>query len=1051
MKCSSKKHIYLWIVVCVLLSTYFGANTKIVHAEHTIYQLPVGKETQPTSTQVSSIVVHYLPYSPSVGRIRVNRTGILYQDYYTQLGFSSVQRDYCNGYSSSFCLGNNGEYHDYHDKFNYDRGAIDFRLPQGSAVLASAPGTVIRATAATSTAPAQISIRHADGTVSVYLHINNFRVNTTDKAIVQGGQHIADVGPKDSFSTGPHLHYALFFGGVEIKAKFSDADAKQYGSTEGYLLPSRTGYHESFYMSQNDGTNNPPAELSFSNGRSQITINSSSVNLQICADNLAGKRVYATVYRAASGGYPEIYRLVDTTTSSECVTFSDLDGTGDTFAGVSYYTVASLNPISVADGQNQRTSCYSATGGKQLCDSIQRVEANSLAFTGASSLLEITQTATNLNVCADNLLGKTVYVTLYRDSYAGYSSKIWRYQKIASSTCQSFSDMDGTGDTFSGVTYYTVASLNPISDSDAISKRNACYNVTGQKQLCDANQRGYSGTLFESGYSTLEITQAAVNLHVCAANLNGKSVKATLYRDAYNGYASKIWNYEKQANSNCVDFSDMDGVGDTFSGITYYTVSSLNIITDTDASSKRTSCYPATGGAQLCDSGGRGTTAPICYTLTTAANPVESGGVEVSPLNSDGCPAGSYKSGTTVTITAKPTSGYTFQSWSGATGGSMTTISITANKSLTANFSNAQYNTNWMPDSVFTGELNIEISQIRNFLSSQGSCLASPIQDSDGQIIDVPKLVYEASQRYDINPKVILATMQKEQSAITRCPSSTARAFLMGANVPSTARAQIDLGTKYFRDYLTELQNTGHTRSGWMVGIPKTTVDGVTVTPASRAVAALFTYTPYAGTVWGGNNNSIGGTQLFKSAWDLFKFDQPFAPPDCFMLNTFNTPEKGGMILASESPNCDGTKYIDGTELTLYADTDLGYDFSHWSGDVSSTNSWINLVMNSDLSVTSEYTQQPCYSLTASVLPSGSGKIQFDPLPNCSEDLYYENTEVTVTATAAGGFRFVNWEGDLVSNNHAEIMLINQNRTIRANFEIGNSFWSWIYLPMITR
>lgn len=1038
--------------VFVFLFASLGDPNHLVYGSQSASQYPASNSSKPEAILTSSTVVHYLPYSPSAGKVRVSRTGLLYRTYYSQLDYPTVDRSDCRGYSASFCYGYDGEYHDYNDKPSYDRGAIDFGLPQGSAVLASASGVVIRATPATNSDPAQISIRHADGTVSVYLHISNFLVNTRDKAYVQGGQQIASVGPKDNFSTAPHLHYALFFNGVEIMARFADADAKQYGSTEGYLLPSRRGYHESYYQSQNTGANNPPPEFIFSNGRSQTTINTDAINLQVCADNLAGKKVYATIYRPTSGSSPALYRSVDTMASSSCVTFTDLDGIGDTLPGITYYTVASLNPISSSDGQSQRTSCYSATGGKQLCDSVQRVDTSSLTFSGGSSSFEITQSAANLNVCANNLPGKTVYVTMYRDAYAGYSAKIWRYQKIASSTCQSFTDMDGAGDTFSGVTYYSVASLNPISDSDATSKRTSCYSATGQKQLCDAAQRGYSGVVFESGYSTLEITQSSVNLQVCAANLSGKSVKATLYRDAYGSYPAKIWNYEKVANSNCVTFLDMDGAGDTFSGITYYTVASLNVISDTDASSKRTSCYTATGGAQLCDAGGRGTTAPACYTLTTSANPAAGGGVEVSPLNSDGCPAGSYKSGTEVTLTAKPTSGYTFQSWTGVTGGSVTTISITANKSVTANFTNAQYNTNWMPDSVFTGELTVTISQIRNFLASQGSCMASPIQDSDGKIIDVPTLVYEASKRYDINPKVILATMQKEQSAITRCPSSAARAFLMGANVPSTARAQIDLGTKYFRDYLTELQTTGRTRSGWMVGVPKTTVDGVTVSPASRAVAALFTYTPYAGTVWGGNNASIGGTQLFKSAWDLFNFDQPFGPSACFSLTTSSTAEEGGIISVSEAPNCEGTKYLDGTQLTLYAEPTFGYEFLQWSGDISSTNSWVDVVMTNDHEVIAELTHQPCYNLFIEVFPANSGSVQIDPPPNCSGSQYVENTEVTVIASPASGFHFTSWGGGLISKNPVEVLFTEQDLSILANFEAGaDSPSQQIYLPLITR
>ena len=989
------------------------------------------EETQTLEYETKSTVVHYLPYSPSVGKVRVSRTGLLYKDYYIQLGYSFVSQSYCSNVTNAFCLGNNGEFHDYQDSASYERGAIDFGSPLtiGSDVLASSSGVVIKRS---SIAPANIAIQHPDGTISYYYHIYNFKVNLNDNVV--GGQKIAEVAPKDDYSTAPHLHYALFSGGKEIKVRFADADAKQYGSVEGYLLPSRPYYHESFYQSQNTITNSPPALLSFVNGSSQIGINSSSVNLEICASNLSGKKVYATLYRAPYDQYSALFKSYEITANSNCVTFADMDGAGDTLAGVTYYTVASLNPISQTDAQSKRTACYSATGSKQLCDGIQRKIDSTFSFSNGSSNLAVTQSAANLEVCADNMSGKTVYVTMYRDAYSGYSSRIWRYQKSASANCLTFSDMDGSGDTFAGVTYYTVASLNPISDSDASSKRTSCYSATAGKQLCDAAQRTYSGTVFDSGYSNLEITQTAVNLQVCSANLIGKNVRATLYRDAYAGYLAKIWNYEKQASSSCVTFSDMDGSGDTFTGVTYYTVASLNTISDADASSKRTSCYSATGGAQLCDSGMRGTAPTTCYTLTTNSNPSGGGGVEVSPISSEGCATGSYKSGTSVTLSAKPNSGYAFQSWSGASGSSTTTISISSNSNVTANFSSAEYNLNWMPDSVFTGELDTSINQIRKFLSENNSCLAIPINDVDGISIDISSLVFEASQKYEINPKVILATMQKEQSAITKCPNNTALAFLMGANIPSTARAQIDLSTKYFRDYLSEIQTNGFTRSGWTTNVPKTTVDGVIVTPYSRAVAALFTYTPYAGIGWGGNNSSIGGTYLFKSSWDMFDFDQPFPPPECFVLNLNNPDSERGEILVSSPPNCGDGKYTDGTQLSIYADPNFGYLFDHWEGDYSGNESYLNITMNTNVSITANFSSLSCYKLNLGVNPINTGSVSFDPPPNCSGGQYVVDTNVTIIASPYVGYEFSGWSDDFSGNNYLEVILMNSNKNIIANF-----------------
>ena len=67
------------------------------------------------------------------------------------------------------------------------------------------------------------------------------------------------------------------------------------------------------------------------------------------------------------------------------------------------------------------------------------------------------------------------------------------------------------------------------------------------------------------------------------------------------------------------------------------------------------------------------------YTLTTSAT---NGTITLNP------PGGVYNAGTVVTVTAIPSSGYAFTNWSGDLAGPMnpTTITMTGNKSVTANF-----------------------------------------------------------------------------------------------------------------------------------------------------------------------------------------------------------------------------------------------------------------------------------------------------------------------------------------------------------------------------
>jgi uncharacterized repeat protein (TIGR02543 family) len=73
------------------------------------------------------------------------------------------------------------------------------------------------------------------------------------------------------------------------------------------------------------------------------------------------------------------------------------------------------------------------------------------------------------------------------------------------------------------------------------------------------------------------------------------------------------------------------------------------------------------------------------FTLTTSVQPTGGGSISLSPSG------GTYDSGTVVTVTASPASGYSFSNWSGgATGTSKSvTVTMTGNKSVTANFLSA--------------------------------------------------------------------------------------------------------------------------------------------------------------------------------------------------------------------------------------------------------------------------------------------------------------------------------------------------------------------------
>ncbi len=111
-----------------------------------------------------------------------------------------------------------------------------------------------------------------------------------------------------------------------------------------------------------------------------------------------------------------------------------------------------------------------------------------------------------------------------------------------------------------------------------------------------------------------------------------------------------------------------------------------------------TSFPAATGGARQSNSGsfdafvarlsGDLRATSTTYTLTVVVSPAGGGTVTGTGIACPGDCSESFASGTTVTLTAAPSSGYSFSSWSGCTSssGSSCTVTMNSNKTVTATF-----------------------------------------------------------------------------------------------------------------------------------------------------------------------------------------------------------------------------------------------------------------------------------------------------------------------------------------------------------------------------
>jgi len=155
-------------------------------------------------------------------------------------------------------------------------------------------------------------------------------------------------------------------------------------------------------------------------------------------------------------------------------------------------------------------------------------------------------------------------------------------------------------------------------------------------------------------------------------------------------------------------------------------------------------------------------------------------------------------------------------------------------------------------DAEATETQSFDAEGVQAFLEAQASGLAGySAIDTDGVVRRASDIIYNASVRNEVSPRLLLALLQREQSLMTDpSPSQRQLDWATGFGVcdscsmddPSLAKYkgfanQVEdaaAGFKYF------LENGGARKVG-----QATAIDGIPVTPVTNATACLYDYTPH--------------------------------------------------------------------------------------------------------------------------------------------------------------------------------------------------------------
>lgn len=186
-----------------------------------------------------------------------------------------------------------------------------------------------------------------------------------------------------------------------------------------------------------------------------------------------------------------------------------------------------------------------------------------------------------------------------------------------------------------------------------------------------------------------------------------------------------------------------------------------------------------------------------------------------------------------------------------------------------------------LSNSEMTDYNSMDISAIQRFLDKREGTLDTYIcTDKEGNLKTATQAFYEIAQRWMINPKYLLALVQKEMSLLTHPnPEQNRYDLATGYGCPDSGGCderwrgfykQVNSAAAQFRYYLDNIKEFTYQPD-------KTySIDGQVVTPKNLATASLYNYTPHISgnkNLWNIWNNYFGkkwpdGTLLRSSSTD---------------------------------------------------------------------------------------------------------------------------------------------------------------------------------------
>ena len=453
-----------------------------------------------------------------------------------------------------------------------------------------------------------------------------------------------------------------------------------------------------------------------------------------------------------------------------------------------------------------------------------------------------------------------------------------------------------------------------------------------------------------------------------------------------------------------------------------------------------------------------GNAIPIQRTLTMAVNPA--GGGTTVPAVGDT----TVNDGAVVNLKANAAAGWRFVNWTGDVAdpnSANTTVTMNADKSVTANFVRA-YTLTMAVDPVGGGTT---VPALGDTVVTDGSVVNIKATANPGFLF----VNWTGAGIADPNSANTTVTVTGSQTVTahfvpTHTLTMAADPAGAGTTIPTLGDTTVAHGTAV---PIKAIPANGFVFANWVgAGVanpnsPQTTVTvngdqtvtahfvpGYTLTMAvnpagsGQTVPAVGDTAVAVGEVIPIKANAAPGWKFVN--WTGTEVADPNSANTTVTVNANKTVTANfevseySLTMAVNAPG-DGTttpavgvhKYNAGTVVNIKATPNLGNEFVNWTGDVANPNSASTTVTMNDNKVVTANFRWARATLTISSSPTGGGTT--DPPTGAHEYLF--NEVVTITATPAAGYRFVNWTGDVENPASATTTVrMNGSKTVMANF-----------------